>query len=232
MQLPRVRFRLVTLLSVVAIVAVVLVGFRTRGSTGAAIALIGASIYWLARKRYADLTAARGTRSPEPGLAQRAWLQFGSAFMAVAVVGLSDLALLIGYHGFLRWCAVHMRMTHWSPYLDRDYMVTGFAIGVALALWVAGSLRRGIWTTADQPRRWRSLWPLLVVGLLGLWFSWSNLQERREFCTMMAEYHATAEAQAKTPSKAAEHRWLGRWYGQAAVRPWLPIHPDEESSKR
>ncbi len=231
MRLPRMRFRLATLLSVVAVVAVVLAASRTHGNTGAAIALIAASVFGLARRRYADLLAARGTGLPDPGLAERAWLLARSGAIAVVLVGLSDLALLIGYHGFLRWCDVHMRMSHWSPYLDPVYMAIGFAIGAATAIWVAARLRMALWTIPGQPRRWRSLRPLIVVVLAGGWFAWSVLQERWEFCTMMAEYHAAEAAAAKTSDRAALHRWLGRWYARAAVRPWLPIHPDEGGSE-
>lgn len=52
------------------------------------------------------------------------------------------------------------------------------------------------------------------------------MRERYTFCRMMADYHAGPEARADGPKKAALHGWLRRWYKQAAIRPWLPIHPD------
>lgn len=232
MRLPRVRFRLATLLSIVAAAAVVLAATRSRGKAGAAIALIAASVYGLARKRYAELSAARDGGSTETGALARARPVVASALMAAAVIGLSDLAFLIGYYGWLRWGELRSSSSHWSPQDDPVYRWTGFVIGVALALWVASSLRRGIWTSPGQPRRWRSLRPLIVVGLMGLACVGSQWHERWSICTMMAQYHATAEALAKTPSQAAEHRWLRGWYARAAVRPWLPIHPDEGASTR
>ncbi|MHB1560357.1 MAG: hypothetical protein ACYC61_23140 [Isosphaeraceae bacterium] len=231
MRLPHVRFRLATLLSIVAVAAVVLAATRARGKTGAAIALITASVYGLARKRYAEVSTARILGSPATGAASRARPVVASALMAAAVIGLSDLALLIGYYGWLWWGELSPRSSHWSPHDDPVYRWTGFVIGVALALWVASSLRRGIWTTPGQPRQWRSLRPLIVVGLIGLACVWSQWHERWSICTMLAESHATDAARAKTPSRAAEHRRLQGWYARAAVRPWLPIHPDEGGSE-
>ena len=35
-----------------------------------------------------------------------------------------------------------------------------------------------------------------------------------------------SQVEAEDWKKAARHAWLSRWYGRAAIRPWLPVHPD------
>jgi hypothetical protein len=139
----------------------------------------------------------------------------------------SDFAFLIGYYGYLRFAYYTDVRSHWTPYRDPGYMATGVFIGVALALCVASSLRRTFGGVESRSlRRWLNLWPVGLVILIGAAWGAMEIRERYSFCQQMAVYHAGPDARAEGVKKAALHAWLARWYERAAIRPWLPVHPD------
>jgi hypothetical protein len=72
---------------------------------------------------------------------------------------------------------------------------------------------------------------VFVAALVALALGLEEMRERWSFCTMMAEYHGGPRAREDGPSKAAVHAWLKRWYDEAALRPWRPIHPDKVPSE-
>lgn len=82
-----------------------------------------------------------------------------STTLAAAVIGLSDLAFLAGYYGYLRLAYQTVLMSHWTPYVDPCYQATGVVIGVSLALSVASALRHTVCPpdASKTPRRWQKL---------------------------------------------------------------------------
>jgi hypothetical protein len=74
-----------------------------------------------------------------------------SAAIAAAFIGLSDLAFLAGYYGYMEYSESTDRTCHWTPYRESDYVATGVSIGFVLALCVASSMRRTFWPQAVSP---------------------------------------------------------------------------------
>jgi hypothetical protein len=213
----------------VAILAVCLAATRAESAPGAAIAIIGTCVSYLAYKRYSDAMSLRLARGLTTSRSQKAGLLLASATIASAVIGLSDIAFLIGYYGYLKLAHETVVRSHWTPDRDPSYMATGMIIGVILALGVASSLRRTVCsqkrTESGHPRRWLKLWPVGLVILIGASWGAEEMRERYSFCRMMADYHAGPKAKADGLKNAALHAWLKQWYERAAIRPWLPIHP-------
>jgi hypothetical protein len=144
------------------------------------------------------------------------------------IIGSSDLAFLAGYYGFLRLAYQTVVMSHWTPYGDPGFLGMAAGVGVSLALPVASSLRGAVWPPGGpSPHRRRpKRWPFALAACVGSLLMADEMRERFSFCRMMADYHAGPQARADGPQKAALLNWLRRWYEQAAIRPWLPIHPD------
>ncbi len=230
MRHPGPTFRTWCLMAVVAVVAVCAAATRPKSARSAAVAIVGTCVLVLAHKGYTEAVARRLADGAAISRSQRASLALASATLAAAVLGLADLAFLAGYFGFLRLAYQTVVMSHWTPYDDPGYQVTGVVIGVGLALSVASSLRHTVWPfgASKMPRRWRWrwLWPVALAALVAGALAADEMRERYTFCRMMAEYHAGTEARADGPKKAAVHDWLRRWYERAAIRPWLPIHPN------
>lgn len=220
------RLRLGALMGTVAVGAVSLAAIRVDSAPVAGMAIIGSCVVLLASRRYSEVAALRDATGSRPGPWTRGRQLLGAATIASIVIGISDLAFLVGYHGFLKVADETNRMNHWTPYYDPIYMATGALIGTGLAVWVGSCLRQFFWTGPTSPRRWRVLWPVALVAIHALALGMEEMRQRWEFCTMMAAYHAGPEAQKDGPEKAALHNWLSRWYEKAALRPWLPIHPD------
>jgi hypothetical protein len=160
----------------VAIVAVTLAAARAESAPSAAIAIVGACISYLAYKRYAEAVSLRRASSLTTSASQKVRMLFVSATIAAVVIGLSDIAFLTGYYGYLKIAYEIVVTDHWTPYDDPGYMATGGIIGVILALCVASSLRRTVCspqrTEPEQPRRWLKLWPVGLVLLIGACWAW------------------------------------------------------------
>jgi len=218
---------------VVAIVSITLAASNAESAPGAAIATVIACISYLGYKRYSAAVIRRQAHDLTIGPRQKAFLLLTSAIFSASVVGLSDIALLIGYFGSLKIADGLVVMSHWTPYGDPGFMAAGGGIGGVLALSVASSLRRTIdRANLSHSRRWLSLWPVGLVIFLGTVLGAAEMRERYSFCQMMAAYHAGPEARAEGPKTAKKHAWLKRWYERASIRPWLPIHRADSTSPR
>jgi hypothetical protein len=219
-----------TLMVAVAIVAVSLAAARTESAPSAGIAIVGGCTSYLAYNRYTEAVSLRRATGLTTSPLQRAGMFFASVTIAAVVIGLSDIAFLTGYYGYLKIAVQIVVTSHWTPYHDPGHMATGGIIGVIVALWVASSLRRTVCshqrTESGQLRRWLKLWPVGLVMLIGASLGTEEMRERYSFCRKIAEYQAAQEAKADGLKKAALHVWLKRWYERAAIRPWLPVHPE------
>jgi hypothetical protein len=214
----------------VAVVAVICAAARIDSAPRAAVAIVGSCFVVLASKHYSETVALRRASGLTTNRPKKAGLLLVSASIAAAIVGLSDVAFLAGYYGYLKIASEAVVRSHWTPYKDSGHMATGGIIGLILALRVASSLRQTIWLqerdATRSPRRFLKLWPVVVAVLIILALGVEKMYQRWRFCTMMAEYHASPEAHRDVPNKAALHAWLKLWYEKAALRPWLPIDPD------
>jgi hypothetical protein len=214
----------------VAIVAVSLAAARAESAPIAGITIVGSCVCYLAYKRYSEVVALRVARGLMTNGPQKVTLLLSSVIVAAVIIGLSDVAFLAGYYGYLRVADKTVRMSHWTPYHDPGYMSTGVIIGVILALCVASSLRHTIWplerAESRHPRRWIKLWPVVVAALIALALGADEMRERREFCAMMVDYHADRERAASDAKSASLHAGLKRWYRYTMWRPWLPVHPE------
>jgi hypothetical protein len=222
MAVPRSVFSVRSLLVSVAFVALFMAAYRTESFSGVMVACM----ICLACKRTTDVLARRSTDGVPTSRWQRVGIVVTSSTTAVAIIGLADLAFLLGYYGFLRLEEATHRESHYTPY--RDLSIAGLFIGGVLALVTTSRLRAVLGMTRSGSRRiWPRLWPLAVIWLSGLWWGAVEMQERVQFCRMMVSYHAEHERTAKDVRTASRHAWLKRWFGHTTWRPWLPIHPDE-----
>jgi hypothetical protein len=92
--------------------------------------------------------------------------------VAATVIGLSDIAFLAGYYGYLEIASWAFRGLPWI-YHDAGYMGDGVIIGVIVALWVASSLRNAFWAhdaggLAGRRHWWLKLWPAVVATLVAV----------------------------------------------------------------
>lgn len=230
MRSPGLVLKTWALMTAVAIAAVSLAVVRVDSAPSAAVAIVGVCIIVLACRRYSEAVARMQAGGAMPGRLRKAGIALASATLAAATIGLSDLAFLAGYLGFLRAAYETVVASHWTPYDDGGYQLTGMIIGVSLALSVASSLRNTVWSpvSARPSRPWRRLWPIALALCIGGLLFVNVMRERYSTCRRMADYHADHPAlpNGPNPKTAARHAWLKRWYERAAIRPWLPVHPD------
>jgi hypothetical protein len=155
----------------VAVVAVVLAAARIDSAPGAGIAIIAACISYLACRYDSVAVARRRELGLTTGPLRRAALFLSSASVAFAIIGLSDLAFLVGYYGYLKVADEIVITSHMSPSSTEGYMAIGAVIGVVLALCVASSLRRTVSPpeggTTMPARGWLALWTVGLVIVLG-----------------------------------------------------------------
>ena len=160
-----------TLMVAVAITAVFFAETRAESAPGAAIAIVGACIACLASRRYSEAVALRQASGLTTSPLQKTGMLLASVAIATVVIGLSVIAFLIGYYGYLKIAFETTVWSHWTPYNDPGSMVTGGMIGMIFALWVAASLRRIVCkferTKSGQPGRWLKLWSVGLVVLIG-----------------------------------------------------------------
>jgi hypothetical protein len=248
MRRPNSGLRMWSLGVAVAIVAVSFAAARAESAPGAAIVIVGTCVSLLAYKRYSEAIALRQAGDATISRSQKAGLVLTSATFALAIIGLSDLAFLAGYYGFLRVAYEAVVWSHWTPYDDRNYMGIGVVIGVALALCVASSVRHLV-RSPEATRthlRWLRLWPIALTVCVGSLLVAEEMRERYSYCRMMADYHAEraqrirpSDARIQGPDgdswqpspeavlrRAGYHRSLTEKYDFAARYPWLPIAPD------
>jgi hypothetical protein len=230
MRRPGKHFKAWSLMIAVAMMAVSLAAVQVRIAPSAGLAIIGSCAGYLAYQRYSESVTQREAGGLTTGPARKAWLLLVSGAVAAIIIGLSDLAFLAGYYGFLRMAFEVIVVSHWSPYGDPEYMCMGGVLGVTLALLVASSLRRTIWSRewvgSKQIRRWLELWPVVIAGLVGLTLGIDEMRERWKFCSTMVVYHTREEIIAHDAKTAALHASLKDWYRYTTWRPWLPIHPE------
>jgi hypothetical protein len=228
MRLHGAGIRSYSIMVAVAILALLLAAVRVECAPGSGIAIVVSCIGYLAYKRYSEAVATRLAGGATISRSRKAGLVLSSITLAATIIGLSDFAFLAGYYGFLKVAYEAVVMSHWTPYDDPNYIGIGVVIGVPLALCVASSLRHLVWSpeATRTAFRWLKLWPVALTVCVGSLLVAEKLRERYWFCRMMADYHAGTEARADYPNRAELHDWLKRWYEQAAIRPWLPVHPD------
>jgi hypothetical protein len=150
------RLKLWWLMAVVAVAAVACAVGREHGGLGAGTVIVFACVIALASKRYAHLMSSREARGLATSRARKALLVMNAVAVAVMVIGLSDLAFLAGYFGYMK---LFSRISsHWSQYEDRTWMAMSAAAGTALAVRVAVALRRRLWplqSIASKRATWR-----------------------------------------------------------------------------
>jgi hypothetical protein len=151
MRPPGAGIRSWSIMVAVAIVALLLAAVRVESAPGSGIAIVLSCIGYLAYKRYSESVAPRLAGGATISRSRKAGLILSSSALAATIIGLSDLAFLAGYYGFLRIAYEVVVMSHWTPYRDPGYMGLGVVIGGILALSVAWSLRHFVWS--NPPKR-------------------------------------------------------------------------------
>jgi hypothetical protein len=214
-----------------AIVAVTLAIIHVESAHSAAIVLVVVCISCLAYMRYSESISLSQERGSTTNPSHKIRIFLASVTIATIVIGLSDLAFLIGYYGYLRVADAIILTSHATPSSIPGHMMVGWVFGILLALSVASCLRRTVWIQ-DRRKSWparrclKLWWPVGLLIMIGLLLVVDYEWERYSFCVVMAEYHTSAESKSEGLKKTALHAWLKDWYKRAAIRPWLPVHPD------
>ena len=225
--------RLWSLMRAVAIVAISLAVLRAESARGVGTTIIvGCAIYLPYRKYLVLVKSSQEQHSISSPLQKTSFILISISF-AIFVIGLSDLAFLIGYFGYLGLANRSIRISHWTPYMDPLHITAGVVTGVLFALSVASSLRQ-MFTARDLKlsRWWLKVWPVCIIVGFGILWGTLEMSERYSFCTMMVNYHKEAAVRADNGKEAALHEWYAQWYDRAATRPWLPIHPSQIRQQR
>lgn len=160
MQVP--RFHLRTLMLAVTVIAATSAAYRIGPAP-----IIIVCIVVLAWHRTSD-GIARGVAIR---FGQRVRLGLSSLLVASVIVGLPDLAFLLGFHVYVERIADQFPVTYWNPYLEPDYLIAGVVFGAVLSLYVAVLLRTTLWPikvpTAREDER-RTLSPVRFIRQLGI----------------------------------------------------------------
>ncbi|APW61551.1 hypothetical protein [Paludisphaera borealis] len=151
-----VRLKLWWLMAAVAVAAVLCAVARKEGSPIAGAVIVGTCVLVLAYKRFSEALALRRSEGLTTSRPRKVWAALNAVCVAVMVIGLSDLAFLVGYSGYM---ALSSRSSHWSPYDDEAWIAMGAAAGTTLAVRVAVALRRRFWPQRPPALR-RSNWLL------------------------------------------------------------------------
>ena len=217
-------------MAVVAIVAAVFAAARAGGPQGVGIVIILICIGCLSYARYSLAVSQMAANGLTTGSWRKTRILSTSVFAAMAIIVSSDLAFICVLQAYRGVTSSLMAESHWTPRNDPVIAAPGVILGALLALRVARCLIEVMGVASfRRPRSARgrvALWAIGVSMLIGgLWIG-RQAWERYSFCRMMTEYHARAQVEAEDWKKAARHAWLSRWYGRAAIRPWLPVHPD------
>lgn len=153
----------------VAVIAAVLAAPRIGPAPGIVVCVLT-----LAWKRTSDgIASGLATSFPE-----KAALLGSSVVVAAAIVGLSNVAFLLGYYGHLEWEEAHagrMCGASWSAYRDSDCIIAGVVTGAIPSLCVATLLRKMLWPIKRAPSELgserRPLTLARFIKLLGIAFS-------------------------------------------------------------
>ncbi len=224
------RITIRTLMVTVAIVAVTLATTHVENDRIIGTLIVVASVGYLAHIRYCESISLRQRSGVTSNSSQKFGVLVASIILATVVIGLSDLAWLTGYFGYLRVADALFETCHGAPSTSPVGMIQGWIIGGFLAVGVASCLRRTVWIH-DRPESWHARrrlklwWPVGLSIMIGVFLIGDHAWNHCPFCTMMAHYHARPEALAVGSRKATLHAWLKRWHKHAAFRPWLPDYP-------
>jgi hypothetical protein len=151
------RSKIWWLMAAVAVAAVACAAGREHGGLAAGAVVVFACVIALASRRYADLMGLRKAQGLATHRALKARIALNAMVVAVLVIGLSDLAFLAGYFGYMR--LFPPISSHWTQYDDPRWMAMSAAAGTALAVRVAVGLRRRLsplQSVASKRATWRS----------------------------------------------------------------------------
>lgn len=213
--------------------AAAIVGARAGGAPGAGAALVAWCMATLAFWTHRDHPNRARSNERGPSGRRKLAMAVQSAVFGAAVVGLSDLAFMLAFHGYARVVdQVFVRGHHGFSETPLNRAV-GTVLGTALALRIATDLSRSFGPKRKPGERRRSDLKIVALTLLvaATWGA-GELRARYRFCRRMAESPAAPRRWPDTARDPAVHAWLARWYEHAAPRPWLPIHPDHTNPER
>src|SRR4051812_12385726 len=122
--IPRsgVGIKVRTLMATVAIVAVSLATTHVESAHSVAIVIVVACISYLAYIRYSEAISLRQVSGLTTSPSQKAGILLASVTVAAVVIGLSDLAFLTGYYGFLRVTDEIILTSDLTPSATPSYM--------------------------------------------------------------------------------------------------------------
>ncbi|WP_165247049.1 hypothetical protein [Paludisphaera soli] len=165
------------MLLILAAAALLFAALRSGDDVTTVWAVIGGCTGLVALLRYRDVLAWRASRGLETGRGRKFREALAAVGVASLVVGLSDLAFLVGFFGTVSPFGISWR-AFVGPSGGRCYVGEPADVGwqatkgLILATLVAGSLRRATWLpgATDWRRRgsYLKLWPVVVASAIGL----------------------------------------------------------------
>jgi hypothetical protein len=152
MQRSKIRLEIRGIMAAIAVSALILGVYRADVAPSVAVVLIVGSTSVLTYKVYSDLLTQAAREVQVITLLNKIALSLTAATVAVTFIGLSDVAFLAGYYGF-----VEMFTPFWTRYetdrqLGLEDHLLGACCGFISAMAAAYALKRTIWPIVTEPR--------------------------------------------------------------------------------
>jgi hypothetical protein len=148
-----VRFKLRAIMAWVGVTALILAAYRVDSAPTAGALIISGSGLYLAYRRCDDELAWRAARGEATSRFQTIEIFVASALVSFTIIGVADLAFLLGFFGYMAcWRSSHgVTDFHEIPDTSPEHILMGAAFGFFMALFVASFLRSAIWPVSHAP---------------------------------------------------------------------------------
>jgi hypothetical protein len=132
-------------MAAIGVSALFFAALRVEAAPAVGIPIVGACVCYLAYRWLTAAMARREAVGSATGRLQKARLVAMSAVVAMAIIGLADVAFLVGYFGYMEFMRAPFIVARRVPYSEPRHVMMASVFGVTLALCVASMLRWMIW---------------------------------------------------------------------------------------
>jgi hypothetical protein len=152
-QRPPVRFKLSRIMALIGVCALIFAAYRIDAAPAAGLLIFVSSGLCLAYRRCEDELGWRAAQGQPASRFEAAEIFVSSALVSFTIIGLADLAFLVGFFGYAacwrRSTIVENELLE-LPDLSPEHILAAMACGSIMALLVASFLRWAIWPMRNQ----------------------------------------------------------------------------------